>query len=94
MAADGTVILGVATGGAQDATGNANVAYTFTDNTVTYDTTRPTVTINQAAAQADPTNASPINFTVVFSEPVTGFTNADVTLTGTAGPVQSQLLCW
>ena len=34
----------------------------------------PTVTINQAAGQADPTNASPINFTVVFSEPVTGFT--------------------
>ena len=34
---------------------------------------RPTVTINQAAGQADPTNASPINFTVVFSEAVTGF---------------------
>ena len=26
--------------------------------------------------QADPTNASPINFTVVFSESVTGFTGA------------------
>ena len=36
----------------------------------------PTVTINQAAGQADPTNASPINFTVVFSEPVTGFAPA------------------
>ena len=43
------------------------------------------MTINQAAGQADPTNTSPINFTVVFSEPVTGFTDADVTLTGTAG---------
>ena len=32
------------------------------------DGTAPTVTINQAAGQADPTNASPINFTVVFSE--------------------------
>ncbi len=32
------------------------------------DQTAPTVTINQAAGQADPTNASPINFTVVFSE--------------------------
>ena len=42
------------------------------------------VNIAQAAAQADPTNASPINFTVVFNEPVTGFTGADVTLTGTA----------
>ena len=45
---------------------------------------RPTVTINQAAGQADPTNASPINFTVVFSEPVTDFATGDVTLGGTA----------
>ena len=43
------------------------------------------MTVNQAAGQADPTNASPINFTVVFSEPVTGFANADVTFAGTAG---------
>ena len=86
MAADGTVILTVPAGGAQDATGNSNTASTSTDNVVTYDTTRPTVTINQAAGQNDPTNASPINFTVVFSEPVTGFTSADINLTGTAGP--------
>ncbi|MGC3960035.1 MAG: sulfatase-like hydrolase/transferase [Verrucomicrobiota bacterium] len=51
----------------------------------TPDTIAPTVTINQAAGQADPTGDSPINFTVVFSEPVTGFTTGDVTLTGTAG---------
>ena len=43
------------------------------------------MTINQAAGQADPTNASPINFTVVFSESVTDFATGDVTLTGTAG---------
>ena len=30
------------------------------------------MTINQAGGQADPTNSSPIHFTVVFSEPVTG----------------------
>lgn len=45
----------------------------------------PTVTINQAAGQADPTGASPINFTVVFNETVTGFATGDVTLSGTAG---------
>jgi predicted extracellular nuclease len=45
----------------------------------------PAVTIDQASGQADPTGNSPINFTVVFSESVTGFTNADVTLSGTAG---------
>lgn len=45
----------------------------------------PSVTINQAVGQADPTTASPINFTAVFSEAVTGFTNTDVVLSGTAG---------
>ena len=49
------------------------------------DTYPPTVTINQASTQADPTATSPINFTVVFSEPVTGFDGSDVTITGTAG---------
>src|SRR5439155_5661484 len=53
--------------------------------TVSNDITRPTVTINQAASQADPTSTSPINFTAAFSEPVSGFTGTDVTLSGTAG---------
>src|SRR2546430_4130696 len=46
---------------------------------------RPSVTSNQAGAQSDPTNTSPINFTVVFSESVTGFTAPSVHLSGTAG---------
>ncbi|MES0156860.1 hypothetical protein NKJ81_25145, partial [Mesorhizobium sp. M0018] len=45
----------------------------------------PTVTINQAAGQSDPTGSSPIRFDVVFSEPVTGFNGSDVDLSGTAG---------
>lgn len=44
----------------------------------------PTATINQAAAQPDPTNASPILFDAVFSVPVTGFTNTDVQISGMA----------
>src|SRR5205814_7683128 len=71
----------------KDAAGN-NAGLTFnplTTSGVVVDTTAPTVTINQAAGQSDPTNGSPINFTVVFSEPVTGFTAAtDVTTSGTA----------
>src|SRR5262245_20388935 len=47
------------------------------------DVVPPTVTINQAAGQADPTSAGPIKFTVVFSEAVTGFTSADVSFGGT-----------
>lgn len=49
------------------------------------DETPPSVTIEQASAQPDPTNLSPINFTVVFSEPVTNFVTGDVALSGTAG---------
>jgi hypothetical protein len=45
----------------------------------------PSVTINQAAGQADPTNASSITFTVVFSQSVTDFSAGDVSLSGTAG---------
>jgi len=60
--------------------------YTFTvECTGESDTIKPDVTINQAGGQADPTNGSPINFTVVFNESVTGFATGDVTLGGTAG---------
>ncbi len=85
MAGDGTVIATIAASVATDALGNGNTASTSTDNTVTYDTTAPTVTIDQALAQLDPTGASPINFTVVFSEATTTFATGDVTLGGTAG---------
>jgi hypothetical protein len=53
---------------------------------VQYDAVAPSVTINKAAGQSDPTTDSTINFTVVFSEIVTGFTSADVSLaTSTVG---------
>src|SRR5207247_6225468 len=53
--------------------------------TVSNDITPLTVTIDQAAGQADPTNSSPINFSAVFSKPVTGFSGAGVAISGTAG---------
>ncbi len=53
---------------------------------ITYDTVSPSVTINQAASQGDPTNSSPINFTVVFSESVTGFTSGDVDFSASTTP--------
>src|SRR5436190_1850968 len=85
MTSDGTVIASVGAAKAADAAGNDNAASTSTDNTVTYDTTGPSVTVNQAVGQADPTKTSPIHFTVTFSEAVTGFVTSDVTLAGTAG---------
>jgi CSLREA domain-containing protein len=65
-------------------TGTGNGNYTAGE-VYTIDKTTPSVTINQASGQTDPTNASPINFTVTFSEAVTGFDSTDVTLSGTAG---------
>lgn len=53
------------------------------------DTTPPTVTIDQAASQSDPTNTSPVSFTIVFSEPVTGLNTGDIVLSGTTGTVSS-----
>ncbi|MDD5708607.1 MAG: hypothetical protein PHR35_22040, partial [Kiritimatiellae bacterium] len=66
MTGSGTVIASIGAGKALDAAGNGNEASTSSDNTVTYDVTTPKVTINQAAGQADPTNASAVGFTVVF----------------------------
>src|SRR5213592_2641734 len=82
---DGTVIAGIPANAATDAAGNGSSASTSADNTVTYDGTAPTVTINQATGRADPANGSPINFTVVLSETVSDFATGDVTLSGTAG---------
>ncbi|MBY0110859.1 cadherin-like domain-containing protein [Patescibacteria group bacterium] len=48
------------------------------------DTTDPTVTVNQKNTQIDPTASSPIEFTAVFSEPVVGFDEADVLVSGSA----------
>jgi hypothetical protein len=91
LTASGTVTATVPAGGAQDAAGNDNAPSTSSESTVTLDVTAPTVTVNQAAGQSDPTKEPPINFTVVFSEPVTGFTGADVALSGTAGNVANAL---
>ena len=56
----------------------------YADNEIRWDQTGPTVTIDQDAGQADPTSASSITFTVVFSEDVSGFQG--VVLGGTAIP--------
>jgi hypothetical protein len=55
------------------------------NKSIVIDTTPPTVTVNQAAGQPDPTSTAPVLFSVVFSEPVAGFTGAGVVLGGTAG---------
>lgn len=85
MTQSGVVVVSIPAGVAIDLTNNPNTPSTSVDNTVSYVDAAPTVSINQAASQVDPTTASPILFTVQFSEPVTGFTTGDVTLAGSAG---------
>jgi Concanavalin A-like lectin/glucanases superfamily/Bacterial Ig-like domain/GEVED domain/Cadherin-like domain/Bacterial Ig domain len=63
--------------------GTTNSSFTFQvhdgtvysiTNTITLTVNaKPTVTINQSSGQSDPTNSTTINFTVEFSEAVTGF---------------------
>ena len=79
----GAVTASVTPGKYSDAAGNFNT--TTANFSRTYDTASPDVTIDQAAAQPDPTGLAPINFTAVFSESVTGFDALDVSLSGTAG---------
>jgi hypothetical protein len=70
-----------------DVAGNGNIASASTDNSVTFNNAvPPSVTVNQAVGQADPTATFPVNFTVVFSEPIISsiFTPSDITQNGTA----------
>ncbi len=85
MASGDTVVVSILANAATDLAGNNSAASTSTDNSVLYDTTPPTVTINQAGTQVDPASTGPVVFTVVFSEAVAGFDEADLVLSGTAG---------
>jgi len=84
MTTSGTVVATIPAGAATDAGSQPNAASTSTDNSVQFAAGPPTVTINQAAGQVDPSSAASITFTVQFSEPVTGFTASDIAFTGSS----------
>jgi hypothetical protein len=86
MSTGGSLVVTVPPGVAQNGGAEVNQVSTSTDNTVTIDRTRPTVSIDQAVAQSDPTSSSPINFTATFSEAVVGFGTGDVSLMGSTAP--------
>ena len=87
MTGTGLVVVSIPAGAATDSIGNPSLASASTDNTVTFDSVAPTVTINQAAGQTDPDFADSaykkIHFTAVFSEGVSGFTASDISFSGT-----------
>jgi len=70
--------------------GKLNLASTSTDNQVTY--IPLTVTVNQSAAQLDPTSTDLAVFEAVFSDAIdpTTFEDSDITLTGTTGSISSR----
>ena len=83
----GTLIPSIAANRVEDQAGNGNTPSTSTDNSVAFnDDVRPSVTVNQAASQPDPTSTLPVTFSVVFSEPIISsiFTPDDITQNGTA----------
>jgi len=86
MTGSGNLEVSIPTNVVHDLAGNSNNASTSSDNVVTYDITPPTVVINQSSGQLDPTNASPILFSVIFSESVTGFSSSDISFTGSTDP--------
>ncbi|MFM2475364.1 hypothetical protein, partial [Burkholderia cenocepacia] len=67
------------------ANGASNVAST------TFAPPRPSATVEQSAAQSDPTPDPVATFDVTFSEPVTGLDAADLVVGGTAGATQVSL---
>jgi hypothetical protein len=87
ITSDGKVVATLPESAITDAAGNPNMPRSPSDNSVVFDTGRPTVTINQAPGQADPALTSPINFKVVFSEHVTLFSAAGVSLAGSTANV-------
>jgi hypothetical protein len=82
MSGDGIVTAAIDAGKVQDAAGNSNSASDSNDNQVTYDTHGPDVSFGSSAA--DPTASSPVSVTVTFTESVSDFTSADVTLSNAA----------
>ena len=73
--------------------GSTSASFTFTVNDGSVDSAsnytitltvnaQPTVTINQASGQSDPTNNATVTFDVVFNESISGFDITDIDLSG------------
>ena len=79
----GDITVSIGANVCTDLSGNSNTASTSVDNKVDFDLEAPTITLEQATSQPDPTNSTTMNFTATFSEEVTGFDGSDVTINNT-----------
>ena len=103
IASDGTVIPVVSANSVSDAAGNLNTVSNSTDNSVTYDSIAPSLTINQSVAETvgscsftaanDPANSPGFSYRISFLEPIDplSFTISDITNIGTGG---TTILTW
>ena len=78
--ASGTVTIGVAANVATDAANNQNTAATSKSVTVSVDTTSPGVTVSVPSGVQN----GRFSVTITFTEAVSGFTQSDLSLSGTA----------
>lgn len=75
---DGTITVGILAATCTDLLGNPNEDFP-TGFTIEFDSTSPSVTVEQAAGQADPAMVgTTVSYTITFSEPVTGFDSSDL----------------
>ena len=81
--ASGTVTIGVAANVATDAANNQNTAATSKSVTVSVDTTAPGVTVSVPSGTQNGT----FDATITFTETVSGFTQSDVSLSGSAASI-------
>ncbi len=90
VSSEGTVVPVVRAGAAQSVHGIGNTVSTSTDNSVYYDLLPPTVTTIFPAG-AYQTNHDQVDFTVVFSEDITGLDESDFAVHA-VGPVGASVL--
>ena len=90
---DGSLGISLAAGTGWDQAGNPAPS-AGPSETFSVDNTRPTVTIDQALVQADPAENGLVCFTVVFSEPVSGFDRDDVYLATPVDAAPGQQVEW
>ena len=84
MTQSGTVVASMPAGVVQDSAGNLNAASVSANNVVSYDVSPPLV-LSSLPADPNPTTAASVNYTVVFSEPVTNVGAGDFQLTTVSG---------
>ncbi len=80
VTSDGTVSVALKGGGVRDLAGNT--ADAASSDSVEVDQTVPTVAVDQANGQADPTNGDSLEMAVEFSEPVEGLVASDFLVWG------------